>query len=274
MEKIQSAIAKARAERRAKGGESTSARFVHRAYAGESREDTAWDAIPLITPSMKRLRAQRIVTLDRGRDAVHFDKLRTRMMQQMQANNWRRVAITSPTMHSGKTTIALNLAFSLSRQVRSRVILSEMDLRKPSLRQILRVETERDFAEVINGNAFFEDNAIRVRQNLVVGMLQSPLSHPAERLQDARRSETLDAIEEKYDPTVMMFDMPPFQVSDDVMAFADKVDCMMIVAAAERTKMSELDACEREVSNVSNVLGVVLNKCRYEAEDNAFEYYG
>jgi len=108
----------------------------------------------------------------------------------------------------------------------------------------------------------------------VVRVLQSPLSHPAERLQDARLSETLDAIEEKYDPTVMMFDMPPFQVSDDVMAFADKVDCMMIVAAAERTKMSELDACEREVSNVSNVLGVVLNKCRYEAEDNAFEYYG
>ena len=72
----------------------------------------------------------------------------------------------------------------------------------------------------------------------------------------------------------MLFDMPPFQVSDDVMAFADKVDCVMIIAAAERTKMSELDACERELAGVTNVLGVVLNKCRYEVEDNSFDYYG
>ena len=274
MEKIQSAIAKARAERQAKGGSSARVQFTHRPTASDSPADAAWEALPLIEPRLRRMRSQRIVTLDRGREASYFDKLRTRMLQQMQANDWRRVAITSPGMGSGKTTIALNLAFSLSRQTRTRVILSEMDLRKPAIKKILGVKTQRDFAEVVNGNAGFEDHGFCIRPNFAVGMLQSPLGNPAEMLQDAGLGTTLDAMEAQYDPTMMMFDMPPLQVSDDVMAFADKVDCVMIIAAAEHTKMAELDACEREVADVTNVLGVVLNMCRYETEEKVYEYYG
>lgn len=274
MEKIQSAIAKARAERRVRGGTPDKAPLPHTPQPTAAAAPSTWDDLPLIEPSVHRLRSQRIVTMDRSREAAYFDKLRTRMLQQMQANNWRRVAITSPGAGSGKTTIAFNLAISLSRQVRSRVILAEMDLRRPSFRSVLRLNTERDFAQVINGTAPFEDHALRIRPNLAVGMLQKPQGNPAELLQDVGLGETLDEIETRYDPTVMIFDMPPFQVSDDVMAFADKIDCVMIIAAAERTKISELDACEREVANVSNVLGVVLNKCRYESDENTAEYYG
>lgn len=279
MEKIQSAIAKARAQR----GDKENLEPVladpqpvvqqHQQQQAMTSE-AAWGALPSIDISLRRLRAQRIVTLDRGREAAEFDKLRTRMLQQMQANNWRRVAITSPGASSGKSTIVLNLAFSLSRQTQSRTIVCEMDLRKPSLRKMMRLKTDRDFTEVINGNAPFEDHALLLKPNLAVGMVQSPVATPAELLQDARLAKSLDDIEAKYDPTVMMFDMPPFQVSDDMMAFADKVDCVMIVAAAEKTKMPELDACEREISNVTNVLGIVLNKCRYETPDSAYEYYG
>ena len=273
MEKIQSAIAKARAERQAKGHVSTKAQFTHRPYSEGEQNSPAWEQLQLVEPALRRLRSQRIVTLDRGSEAAYFDKLRTRMLQQMQANNWRRVAITSPGAGSGKTTIALNLAFSISRQMRSRVILSEMDLRKPSMQKILRLKAKCDFADVICGNAAFADCAIRVRPNLALGMLQKPVSHSAELLQDAGLSPILDAVEAEYDPTIMMFDLPPLSVCDDVMAFADKVDCVMIVAAAEQTKMPELDACERELANVTNVLGIVLNKCRYETQDKSYEYY-
>ena len=192
----------------------------------------------------------------------------------MQANNWRRVAVTSPGPTSGKSTIVLNLGFSLSRQSRSRTLLCEMDLRRPSLNKMCGLRTERDFVEVVNGNAPFADHGLRLRPNLAMGAAQSPVMMPAELLQDARLGTILNDIEATYDPTVMLFDMPPFQISDDMMAFADKVDCVMIVAAAEKTKMPELDACEREIANVTNVLGVVLNKCRYEAVDSQYEYYG
>lgn len=278
MEKIQSAIAKARAQRASESEASVPVPppAPARAPVHPQGDDTdaAWNAIESADLSLRRLRAQRIVTLDRNREAAEFDKLRTRMLQQMQANNWRRVAITSPGPASGKSTIVLNLGFSLSRQTRSRTIICEMDLRRPSLRKITGVKTDRDFVEVVNGNAPFGDHALRLKPNLAVGMAQSPVMMPAELLQDARLGTILDEMEATYDPTVMMFDMPPFQISDDMMAFADKVDCVMIVAAAEKTKMPELDACEREIANVTNVLGIVLNKCRYASAESSYNYYG
>ncbi|MEP4199311.1 MAG: CpsD/CapB family tyrosine-protein kinase [Aliishimia sp.] len=274
MEKIQSAISKARIAREGRFGQG-----VARVGAGAQRAvektsvDEAWDDLLLMEPSLERLRSQRIVTVDKGREASQFDKLRTRIMHHMQANGWRRVAITSPGPSSGKSTTVLNLGFSLARQMTSRVIISEMDLRKPSLRRILQLKTERNFTEVVRGNGTFAEHAVRLRRNLALGMARNFVDSSAELLQSPALAGCLDEIEETYDPTLMLFDMPPFQVSDDMMAFADKVDCVLIMAAAEKTKMRELDECEREISNVTNVLGVVLNKCRYEAPETAYEYY-
>ena len=271
MEKIQSAIAKARAER--KNTPPSKPLFRHRDYE-PGDESGAWQVLPLVEPTRARLRGQRIVTLERSHEAACFDMLRTRMLLQMQANNWRRVAITSPGATSGKSTVALNLAYSVSRQMRSSVILSEMDLRKPSILRTLRLKTKRDFAQVIQQRAEFVDEAVRLRSNLALGAVQKSMPNSAEILQNPQLAETLDSIEAEFDPTVMMFDMPPFQVSDDMMAFGDKVDCVMIVAAAEQTRIEELDICERELANVTNILGVVLNKCRYDTADTSFNYYG
>ena len=272
MEKIQSAITKARAARESRLG-TAAERSNHAQSKGPSSVEAAWEELLLLEPSAKRLLAQRIVTLEKVREAAYFDKLRTRMLHHMQANGWRRVAITSPGASSGKSTTVLNLGFSLSRQMTSRVIICEMDLRKPSLRRTLQIQTERNFTEVVRGNGTFAEHGVRVRPNLAIGMARNFVEHSAELLQNPSLGTRLDEIEAQYDPTMMIFDMPPFQVSDDMMAFADKVDCVLIMAAAERTKMAELDACEREISNVTNVLGVVLNKCRYEPAESKYEYY-
>lgn len=273
MEKIQSAISKARAARQSQTGGAARVGPGARHMPGRSHVEEAWESLPMMEPDVKRLIAQRVVTVEKAREAAYFDKLRTRMLHHMQTNGWRRVAITSPGAASGKSTTVLNLGFSLARQMTSRVMLCEMDLRKPSLRRILQLKTERNFTEVVRGNGTFAEHGVRIRPNLALGMARNYVEQSAELLQNPDLGRRLDEIEAQYDPTMMIFDMPPFQVSDDMMAFADKVDCVLIMAAAERTKMAELDACEREISNVTNVLGVVLNKCRYEPAESKYEYY-
>ena len=79
-------------------------------------------------------------------------------------------------------------------------------------------------------------------------------------------------IEGQFDPDIMIFDLPPMLVTDDARAFLKNVDCALIVARAEQTKISQLDVCEREVGEHTNVLGVVLNNCRHIAEEE--QYYG
>ena len=71
----------------------------------------------------------------------------------------------------------------------------------------------------------------------------------------------------------MIFDMPPMLVSDDAMAFMGQVDCVLIVAAAETTTINEIDRCERELAAQTNVLGVVLNKCRYLERSYGYSQY-
>lgn len=308
MERIQSAIAKARAERRAAlGGQPDAGAPVPPApvpaaampvapqpasvaaspvpvppaatpEAAAPAPDLAaiaarWAALAPALPDPAHLERHRIVAATAGHAAVPFDVLRTRTLQQMRANGWHRVAITSPTEGCGKSTISLNLAFGLARQPDLRSILCEVDLRRPSLAGLLGVTDPVTFAHVLEGRAPFADHARRIGSNLAVAVNRGPSRHSAEILHGPAVAPALDAIEADYAPQVMIFDMPPMLVSDDAMAFMGQVDAVLLVAAAETTTVKQIDTCEREIARVSNVMGVVLNKCRYAGPDYGYDYY-
>ena len=299
MERIQSAIEKARAERRDVLARGTAAPLPGTPSAGgpddipptpllvpdptsgalfDPAVDVAaraarWDALPTFVPDARQLDRNRIVAAAGGRDAVPFDVMRTRLLQQMRANKWRRVAITSPTAACGKSTIALNLAFGLARQPDIRTILCELDLRRPTLSATLGLRDPLHFARVIEGVSPFADQARRIGTNLAVSLNRGAVKNPAELLHGPAVATALDRIEAEYDPTVMIFDMPPLLVSDDAMAFLGQVDCAILVAAAESTTIKQIDACERELAAQTNVLGIVLNKCRYVGPDYGYDYY-
>jgi capsular exopolysaccharide synthesis family protein len=296
MEKIQSAIAKARAARSAAQSSGAGPATVAKETAApsgappaaapsppkveENRPDSSavaalWSTLPSFAPAPGLLARNHIVTATAGKDAIPFDLMRTRLMQQMRANQWRRVAITSPGPACGKSTIALNLALSLARQSNIRTILAEMDMRRPSLSRMLSLRNSQSFAQVLEGLAPFSTQAIRIGENLGVSTCHAPHPRPAELLQSPATAAALDKIEAEYDPSILIFDLPPMFVSDDAMAVLGRMDCVLIVAAAEATKIKEIDRCEREVASQTNVLGVVLNKCRYmEEEDYGYDYYG
>lgn len=239
--------------------------------AGDDADE--WNTLPEAKISEQVLIDHRILsTVGRSAEAMEFDRLRTRVQQRMQANGWTRMAITSPGPACGKSTIALNLGFGLARQEDARIMLLEMDMRRPSIGRILGLRTETDFSQVLAGKSNASDNLIRARDNLVIGMTQH-VANSAELLQSASAATILDEVSSRYQPSMMIFDMPPFRVSDDVLSFAGKVDCVLIVAAAGQTSMEELDECERELAAQTQVLGVVLNKCRYQDQDGQYYYY-
>ena len=62
-----------------------------------------------------------------------YRMLRTRVLQEMRANNWKVLAVTSPATGSGKTLTAINLAISIGRDLSSTALLIDGDLRRPSI---------------------------------------------------------------------------------------------------------------------------------------------
>ena len=77
--------------------------------------------------------------------------MRMKFLRQAQKQHAQVILVTSTLPGEGKTTVAVNLALSLS-QSGARVILVDLDLRKPSVKKALGVETpSRGVPELLSG---------------------------------------------------------------------------------------------------------------------------
>lgn len=271
MERLKAALDRAREAREA-GGVAVPPRARPSGRGGDEAVRAAWAGIPALDLDPKRLVRRRLISFGRSPEGTAFDVLRTKVLQIAGANGWRRVAVTSPLPGSGKTTTALNLAVSLARQVDLRIILMDLDMRRPSIARALGQGGKGGVWSVLEERESFGQQARRHGENLAISMNFSAHSDPSDMLLRQRTSRVLDAIEATYRPDLVLFDTPPMLVNDDASAFLRNVDCALMVFEAGATTIPQVDVCEKELAEQTNVLGVVLNKCRF-AGDGYASYY-
>ncbi len=275
MERIQSALNKARKARQEQRESQTAGPKAEKAQDASletyvipkdmsvATREEIWKNIPAFHPKEKQLASSRIVAYRSSHDSVPYDVMRTKLLHQMRANKWSRVAIVSPSQGAGKTLTCVNLAFSLARQTNFFAALIELDMRRPALAKALKMTDDCQFSRVLSGDDPAEMHLRRYGKNLIFGCNKTTVRNPAELLQGANAGKVVDEIEAKFQPDIMIFDTPPVFAGDDTLAFLDQVDCVLLVAEAEKSTIDEIDKCEQELAARTNVLGVVLNKCRY-----------
>ena len=161
----------------------------------------------------------------------------------------------------------------MARHSHRNTLLMELDLRRPSIAAMLGLSPALDLSRVLEGKGELAQNAARFGSNLIVAPSNAVRGGTAELLQDPSTVDAIDAVIDDYQPSIVLFDMPPMGVGDDVIGFLDQVDCALIVVAAGTTTLDQIDACEREVAQLTNVLGVVLNKCRFESQVSDYDDY-
>ncbi|CTQ49342.1 CpsD/CapB family tyrosine-protein kinase [Jannaschia donghaensis] len=280
MDRIQAAIARARTERDAllaghRPEPSAVAPQPDAIVTPTPGAADAWSALPIFKPDAAHLEKNRIVTRDSGAKSAPFDVLRTRALQQMSAEGWTRLAVTSPGPGCGKSTVTMNLAFSLARQPDIRTLVIDLDLRRPMLANLLGLTDRHEITAVIRGKADAATQIARVTDNLAFATTRTPVHDPAELLQGRRIGDMLRSLEERFAPDVILFDLPPIMVSDDAIAFLPNTDCALMIAAAEQSTLGQVDICEKELAAQTSVLGVVLNKCPYPGDGQRYGYgYG
>lgn len=286
MEKLQIALNNARQSRLDKLGGGTVARgpqsalptrtvtLDRAANSAQARIAARWSVLTPYEPNPDHLQRNRILTLDGGPISNPFDVLRTKVFLLMQQNGWKRLAITSPNVSCGKTTTACNLAVGMSRQRENRTMLFDMDMRRPDIASVLGRRPPHNIKSMLTGEVGPEDQLLCLRGNVALSLNNVAVPDSTQLLMATQTTDRLDLIQRDFDPDLMIFDLPPMFATDDARAFLRNVDCAMIVARAEYTKTSQLDQCEREVAEQTNVLGIVLNDCRHipEAEDYSDAY--
>lgn len=272
MERLQAAIEKARQESSQLPGRSAS-------VSADQSLDDRWHALKKLKVNPRTMVRNRIFSIEATKEAISFDVLRTRTLRFMQQRGWTRIAVTSPTPACGKSTISLNLAFAIARQPKVRAVQIEVDLRQPSQERLMGLpkRPNRDAADVnlrglFTGEIPFDHLASRYGDRLALATNGKGMSNASDLLLSSQVGEVLQSVEDDYRPDIMIFDMPPMLVNDDALAFTQHVDCVLLVAAAEHTTISQIDRCEKELAEHTNVLGVVLNKCRIASADGTYGY--
>jgi Mrp family chromosome partitioning ATPase len=242
-------------------------RVMEQAVEARARlaRENVWANLPELRLSPQTVEDNRIVTISRS-DPAHaaFDMIRTRILQSMRQNGWTTVAITSPTPNCGKSLVAANLAFSLANQKDCRTVLVDLDLKQPGIDKLIGMRDAPSMETFLKGDSDLTDVFRRYDKNLAIGANKWPVKYSSELLQSLETTRVLKAMQQTLNPDVVLFDMTSMLFSDEVTAFLPNVDCAILVAAAEHSTFDEVDACERDLSERTNLLGVVLNKCRYD----------
>jgi protein-tyrosine kinase len=189
-----------------------------------------------------------------------YDVLRTQVLQSMTAKKWKILGVTSPTPGCGKTLTAVNLAFSFARQPDISVALIDMDLQKPQLASCLGVKLATGgLLDLLQGRAALPNVAIPVNAaNQRIVVLPTVAARQSSELMSSHAMlKLLQDLRRDYQ--IVVLDLPPMLLSDDVIALAPQLDCVLLVAAVGLSKAAEVQGCIRHLEP-SRLLRVVVNK--------------
>lgn len=202
----------------------------------------------------------------------YYDMLRTQVLQEMDQKSWQFLAVTSPTAGCGKTVTACNLAMSIARLPERSVLLVDLDLRKPMIADYLGLSGSGGVLSVLEGRATLSSAILQASvgpNSLLVlpGTVPSPGS--SEWMASQTMATLLQSIKRDFRSRIVIFDLPPLLLGDDVISILPRMDAALLVAGAGSTSVADIRECQKHLQRTP-VVRVVVNK----ATESAGSYYG
>lgn len=207
------------------------------------------------------LERNRIVAFDKSNKLSSlFDLLRTQILQKMEENGWRTIAVVSPTPESGKTFVSINLAMSIAHQPQKSVVLVDFDLRRPKVATYLGLSTSTSMNDYLEGGIDLGDVMVNPSiPRMVVLPTNKPVQKSSETLSSEIVTNLVTELRERYSSRIVVFDLPPVLAVDDAMVILPQVDCVLLVVSNGMNTESEVVETKRRLAG-QNLIGVVLNK--------------
>lgn len=202
-----------------------------------------------------------------------YKLLRTRLLHRMQQNKWKTLGITSAGENEGKTLTSINLAISIAMKLNFTVVLVDADLRKPSVHKCLGFTPELGLRDYLESDILVEDIMIHPGiDRLVVLPGKGSIYHASELLASPRMAHLVDELKARYSSRLVLFDLPPVLVGDDVVAFAPYVDAAVLVVEDGRSRADDLTLAIQLLEE-TQLIGTVLNKSTEERSGSGYDYY-
>ncbi len=207
--------------------------------------------------------------------AEAFRAFRTAVLFSTPAAPPKMLLVTSAGAGEGKTVSSLNLAATLA-EAGSRVLLIDVDLRKPSCHRGLGVPNERGLSSFLAGQADLADVTFALDAPRISFIPAGPTPpNPAELVGSARMRSMLEELREQYDFVIL--DSPPVLPVTDAVVLAREVDGVVQVVKGHDTPRELIRrARDQLVQANAHLLGAVINNVDLGWGDLYFynRYYG
>lgn len=191
--------------------------------------------------------------------AENFRMLQSNIEFYRLSNPIKTILITSPGQGNGKSTIASNLALSISQEGQD-VILVDADLRRPSVHRSLKMTMEPGLSDVLNNRADIQ-SVTREWPNEVCLKVITAGSRPAnvtEVVGSKRIASILSELKGSHE--LVIIDAPPLIIADSY-NLASKADGVIIVMEPGQTAHEQAKAIKEQLSRAdAKIIGIVFNK--------------
>ena len=171
--------------------------------------------------------------------------------------------ITSTGPEEGKSTTLANLAITMA-QAGNTIILADCDLRRPSVHQLFGIKNGIGLTSILIDSSIkqfpFQDSGVENLRILPSGP-QPP--NPSELLGSQRMKDLIGELKKQAD--YVLFDSPPIIAVTDAAILATRVDGVLLVIRAGKTRREMAQRAKSVLEKVkANLLGVVLNNIKYD----------
>ncbi|MFH0912040.1 MAG: CpsD/CapB family tyrosine-protein kinase, partial [Planctomycetota bacterium] len=225
---------------------------------------------------------QRIARLDafdyvsverRSQIAEEYRILRTRLQIVKPRRN--SVILTSCRHGEGKTSTAANLALVMAQRRNQRILLIDLDLRRPQIGKYFNILPPHDFVDVIRGRASIEDALVySERENLHVMVARRQYSNATELLEASTRHPIFDTLHAHFD--YLVIDTCPCLSTADPMVVGPVCGGALMVVRMRQTQRESI-AHAVNILKEQNVptLGFVLTFMTYIIPQyfSRYQYY-
>lgn len=210
-----------------------------------------------------------------GREA--FKRLRTNVLLSLEdeEEKCRVIGVTSAQVSEGKSTISINLAYSLA-ELGKRVLLIDGDMRRPTVHEKVGVRVSPGLSDVLTGGENLGNAVVRYTSSTGSTYFEMLTSgeipdNPAELLNSSRFKKLISAIAGAVD--FVIIDLPPVNAVVDAVTVSQCTDGLIVVVRENNCPRAVMNDCMEQLNYAkANILGFVMNGCAEGAAKHR-QYY-
>ena len=198
-----------------------------------------------------------------------FRELRTSVLLSASGRFANSILVTSSQPGEGKTTVAVNLAFSLA-QLGKPVLLVDADMRRPSIQKYFPQKGSH-LSSYLGGQGAWQQMVYPTQISRLYVLHSGPVpENPSELLSSDRMRALLQESMATY--RFVILDSPPLLSRADSRILGSIVSATILVVKGGETPRQVVQYAESQARSVgTNLIGVVLNNL--DASLNDYSYY-